>query len=278
MTDNLKQQQQQPPQRTWYYGFRLGEDEAIRLAERIRSREPVDSPILISLPEDLSPVPKLDLASAAGLLKPHWDRMEAIKTWSRMYIQEETGLPVIDMLTNIAIPRPEIPGDEPDDFPYTLCALLAFAKATAPDADKLDITACKGYDGFKEDIERVRAILPDDEGGWYQAYMEHSYVRELSLLWSYDLAVLAGSYTGECSQKGHYWTVGQRLCLKRLAISLYRVSPRISYTVWPSASGRMMWITRLRMYTVALAIRTTPHTLALHTHIPCRDTRTRTVS
>lgn len=173
--------------RTWHYGFRLGDDEAIRLAERIRSSEPVGSEKLEGLPGDLSPI--LDIVSAEyeeilGVEKK-------IREWTWGYIQAETRLPILDMLKDVAIPLPDI-GTE--DYTYDSCQFLAFATWREPDPTKLDITAHRRYSEFQEKLERVRAILLDD-GSWYQNFGERSFVRARSLC---TQAPLIRCHAGAC--------------------------------------------------------------------------------
>ena len=172
--------------RTWHYGFRLGDDEAIRLAERIRSSEPVGSEKLEGLPEDLSPI--LDIVSAEY---EEIMRVEKIREWTWGYIQAETRLPILDMLKDVAIPLPDI---GTGDYTYDSCQFLAFATWRAPDPTKLDITAHRRYSEFQEKLERVRAILLDD-GSWYQNFGERSFVRARSLC---TQAPLIRCHAGAC--------------------------------------------------------------------------------
>ncbi|KAI0703896.1 hypothetical protein C8T65DRAFT_830903 [Cerioporus squamosus] len=158
-----KPQQSQTP--LWRYGFRIGEEEAIRLATRVKAQEPEGSKKLDKLPEDLSTHYRQKPFEEQ---RPDEERMVEIQSWAWDHIEEETGVKVYSKLDeDVAIP---LPGDA-EEFPYEPCGFITFIKRTAADPDKLDITACEEYDTCKEDIERLRKVLLD-EPGWYLSYKE----------------------------------------------------------------------------------------------------------
>ncbi|RDX52275.1 hypothetical protein OH76DRAFT_1400619 [Lentinus brumalis] len=152
-----------PRPRTWYYGFRMEPEDVIKLAIHVKAKEPEGSNKLISLPEDLSPP---DRQKPFDPTSPDWERIEEIKGWAYGYVQKEADVSVSPTM------RAEVQHHE--DTAQNLIEIMFFARKRVLEDSELDLAACRLSEYVKEDIERVRAVLPHDQGGWYRNFDEYA--------------------------------------------------------------------------------------------------------
>ena len=151
--------------RTWFFGFRLGEEEALALAKRVLAQPGCEDSERLS-----KIVQHVDEITPSDELSRIWQCLDAIDNWADAYVQEATGLNVLTMRREIAIPLP----NSTEETNYTFCSLIKLATKRAVDPLGLKVEDCPEY---REDIcERLRQILPDDKGGWYQDFRERSVV------------------------------------------------------------------------------------------------------
>ena len=151
--------------RTWFFGFRLGKEEALALAKRVLAQPGYeDSERLSKIVQDV------DEITPSDELYHVWQCLDTLDNWADAYVQEATGLDVLTMRQTVAIPLP----NSTEETKFTICSLIKLAKRRAVDPLGLKVEDCPEY---REDIcERLRQILPDDKGGWYQDFMERSAV------------------------------------------------------------------------------------------------------
>ncbi|TFK86771.1 hypothetical protein K466DRAFT_663519 [Polyporus arcularius HHB13444] len=146
--------------RTRHYGFRMGPEDVIKLAIHVKAQEPEGSKKLSTLPDDLSP--------PADKTDETRERIAKIRDWALGYIAKEA-----DVSTS---PRRCATVQDPEDTAHHVIPFIAFATMRVFEPGDLDLAACRLSEYVKEDIERVRALLPDDQGGWYRDF--HDYAAE----------------------------------------------------------------------------------------------------
>ncbi len=153
--------------RTWYYGFRMAPEDVFNLAIYVKAKETEDSKELISLLEDLSPP---DRQKPFDPMSHYGQRIQKIKRWAYGYVEEEAGVSVSPTM------RAQVQHHE--DTAPNVIEIMFFAKKRVFEDSEFDFTTCRVSEEVQEEIERVRALLPDDQGRWYRDFDEYSTVRD----------------------------------------------------------------------------------------------------
>ncbi|RDX52255.1 hypothetical protein OH76DRAFT_1554393 [Lentinus brumalis] len=154
-----------PCLRTWHYGVRLGEREAVELARQVITKEPEGSEKLYGLP-DLGSIDEHTPLDSPEEESPQQSKLDAVRDWAKVYVQEQTGLSVFNKIKAVAVSMPDNPCKR-------LHFIIFFATVTTNDGQELGM-AHREIAKHMDSIERVREILPHDEGGWYRDFAEYA--------------------------------------------------------------------------------------------------------